>query len=99
MLELLFLLLPIAAAYGWFYGRNSLRREELKGKANVAKNLSSGLNFLLTDQEDKAIGKVVHEKHIDVYGIPDDGAILMVNQNIYLLGTACKIMNKKGQFL
>lgn len=59
MLELLFLLLPIAAAYGWFYGRNSLRREELKGKANVAKNLSSGLNFLLTDQEDKAIEQLL----------------------------------------
>ncbi len=50
MLELLFLLLPVAAAYGWFFGRNSLRQEELKNKANVAKNLSSGLNFLLTDQ-------------------------------------------------
>ena len=59
MLELLFLLLPVAAAYGWFYGRNSLRQEELKGKANVAKNLSSGLNFLLTDQEDKAIEQLL----------------------------------------
>ena len=54
MLELLFLLLPVAAAYGWFFGRNSLRQEELKNKANVAKNLSSGLNFLLTDQEDQS---------------------------------------------
>ncbi|WP_333797703.1 N-acetylglucosaminyl transferase [Rheinheimera sp.] len=59
MLELLFLLLPVAAAYGWFYGRNSLRQEELKGKASVAKNLSSGLNFLLTDQEDKAIEQLL----------------------------------------
>jgi lipopolysaccharide biosynthesis regulator YciM len=59
MLELLFLLLPVAAAYGWFFGRNSLRQEELKNKANVAKNLSSGLNFLLTDQEDKAIEQLL----------------------------------------
>ncbi len=59
MLELLFLLLPVAAAYGWFSGRFSLRQEELKNKANVAKNLSSGLNFLLTDQEDKAIEQLL----------------------------------------
>lgn len=59
MLELLFLLLPVAAAYGWFWGRNSLRQEELRNKANVAKNLSSGLNFLLTDQEDKAIEQLL----------------------------------------
>lgn len=55
MLELLFLLLPVAAAYGWFMGRNSEKQKELKGRASVTKNLSSGLNFLLTDQEDKAI--------------------------------------------
>ena len=59
MLELLFLLLPVAAAYGWFMGRNSLKHKELKGRANVTRNLSSGLNFLLTDQEDKAIEQLL----------------------------------------
>ena len=43
MLELLFLLLPVAAAYGWFMGRNSEKQKELKGRASVTKNLSSGL--------------------------------------------------------
>lgn len=60
MLELLFLLLPVAAAYGWFMGRNSVKHKELKDRANITKNLSSGLNFLLTDQEDKAIEQLLH---------------------------------------
>ncbi len=59
MPELLFLLLPVAAAYGWFMGRNSLKTKELKGRADVTRNLSSGLNFLLTDQEDKAIEQLL----------------------------------------
>jgi lipopolysaccharide assembly protein B len=59
MLEVLFLLLPVAVAYGWIVGRNKLQQELLKNKANVAKNLSSGLNFLLTDQEDKAIEQLL----------------------------------------
>lgn len=59
MLELLFLLLPVAAAYGWFMGRNSVTHKELKGRANITRNLSSGLNFLLTDQEDKAIEQLL----------------------------------------
>lgn len=58
-MEWLFLLLPVAAAYGWFNGRNRLRQELLKEKASVARNLSSGLNFLLTDQEDKAIEQLL----------------------------------------
>ena len=59
MLEWLFLLLPVAAAYGWFMGSNSERQKALKGKASVSKNLASGLNFLLTDQEDKAIEQLL----------------------------------------
>ncbi|MGI5309874.1 N-acetylglucosaminyl transferase [Rheinheimera sp. WS51] len=59
MLELLFLLLPVAAAYGWFMGRNSTKHKELKGRASITRNLSSGLNFLLTDQEDKAIEQLL----------------------------------------
>ncbi|WP_423186446.1 N-acetylglucosaminyl transferase [Alishewanella sp. d11] len=59
MPELLFLLLPVAAAYGWFMGRNSVKHKELKGRASITRNLSSGLNFLLTDQEDKAIEQLL----------------------------------------
>lgn len=66
MLEWLFLLLPVAAAYGWFMGSNSERQKALKGKASVSKNLASGLNFLLTDQEDKAIEQLLQLLDIEV---------------------------------
>lgn len=59
MLELLFLLLPVAAAYGWFMALYTQKQKELKEKASVTKNFSSGLNFLLTDQEDKAIEQLL----------------------------------------
>lgn len=57
------------------------------------------VHYRRRNQQDKAIRRVVHEKHIDVYAIPDDGAMLIFDQHIQLLGTARKIMNKKGQFL
>lgn len=66
MLEWLFLLLPVAAAYGWFMGSHSERQKALKGKVSVSKNLSSGLNFLLTDQEDKAIEQLLELLDIEV---------------------------------
>jgi len=66
MLEWLFLLLPVAAAYGWFMGSNSERQKALKGKASVSKNLASGLNFLLTDQEDKAIEQLLELLDIEL---------------------------------
>jgi len=59
MLELLFLLLPVAAAYGWFMALYTQKQKELKEKASVTRNFSSGLNFLLTDQEDKAIEQLL----------------------------------------
>ncbi|RVT44636.1 tetratricopeptide repeat protein [Rheinheimera sediminis] len=77
MLELLFLLLPVAAAYGWFMGRNSEKQKELKGRASVAKNLSSGLNFLLTDQEDKAIEQLL--QLLDVEAATIDTYLALAN--------------------
>lgn len=55
MLELLFLLLPIAAGYGWFMGRNSLKQELARQQQDIQQAYSSGLNYLLKDQQDKAI--------------------------------------------
>jgi lipopolysaccharide biosynthesis regulator YciM len=77
MLELLFLLLPVAAAYGWFMGRNSEKQKELKGRASVTKNLSSGLNFLLTDQEDKAIEQLL--QLLDVEAATIDTYLALAN--------------------
>lgn len=77
MPELLFLLLPVAAAYGWFMGRNSLKTKELKGRADIARNLSSGLNFLLTDQEDKAIEQLL--ELLDVEAATIDTYLALAN--------------------
>jgi len=55
MLELLFLLLPIAAAYGWFMGRNSVRQEQREAQKEFSKNYVTGINLLLSDQSDKAV--------------------------------------------
>jgi lipopolysaccharide biosynthesis regulator YciM len=77
MPELLILLLPVAAAYGWFMGRNSLKTKELKGRADIARNLSSGLNFLLTDQEDKAIEQLL--ELLDVEAATIDTYLALAN--------------------
>lgn len=59
MLELLFLLLPVAAGYGWIMGKNSARQKEFKSKASLSKEYSAGLNFLLSDQEEKAVEHLI----------------------------------------
>jgi lipopolysaccharide biosynthesis regulator YciM len=55
MLEALFLLLPVAVAYGWVMGRNSLRKAQRKQSSIISNHYYKGLNFLLSDQADKAV--------------------------------------------
>lgn len=55
MLELLFLLLPIAAAYGWYMGRRSAQQEKQQIKNQLSRDYVTGVNFLLSDQQDKAV--------------------------------------------
>ncbi|MCY7294083.1 lipopolysaccharide assembly protein LapB [Alteromonas sp. a30] len=64
MLELLFLLLPVAAGYGWVMGRNSVRQAQRKSSSILSKHYFKGLNFLLSDQPDKAVDTLI--KMIDV---------------------------------
>lgn len=59
MLTLLFLLLPVAAGYGWIMGKNSNKNKELKQKASLSKQYSAGLNFLLSNQEEKAVEHLI----------------------------------------
>lgn len=59
MLELLFLLLPVAAGYGWVIGRNSVRQQQLKTSRILSKHYYKGLNFLLSDQPDKAVDTLI----------------------------------------
>lgn len=64
MLEVLFLLLPVAAGYGWMMGRNSVRQAQRKQSSILSRHYFKGLNFLLSDQPDKAVDTLI--KMVDV---------------------------------
>ncbi|PKH26821.1 lipopolysaccharide assembly protein LapB [Enterobacterales bacterium CwR94] len=55
MLELLFLLLPIAAAYGWYMGRRSAQQDKQQEASRLSRDYVAGVNFLLSNQQDKAV--------------------------------------------
>ena len=59
MLELLFLLLPVAAGYGYIMGRNSVRQAQRKQSSILSKHYFRGLNFLLSDQPDRAVDTLI----------------------------------------
>lgn len=55
MLELLFLLLPVAAAYGWYMGSRSARYNKQQEASRLSRDYVAGVNFLLSNQQDKAV--------------------------------------------
>jgi lipopolysaccharide assembly protein B len=55
MFELLFLLLPIAAAYGWYMGDRNAKQKYLDQSNRLSREYVDGLNFLLSNQQDKAV--------------------------------------------
>ncbi|KFK94515.1 MULTISPECIES: lipopolysaccharide assembly protein LapB [unclassified Serratia (in: enterobacteria)] len=55
MLELLFLLLPVAAAYGWYMGRRSAQQDKQQDANRLSREYVAGVNFLLSNQQDKAV--------------------------------------------
>lgn len=55
MLELLFLLLPIAALYGWYMGQRSAKKDQEKLSNQFSREYVTGLNFLLSNQQEKAV--------------------------------------------
>ncbi len=65
MLELLFLLLPVAAAYGWYMGRRSIRLSQQRNQSNLSRNYVEGLNYLLSDQPDKAVDRFIELLQVD----------------------------------
>ncbi len=64
MLELFWLLLPIAAASGWFVARYNLLPKTQQSSKNLSSDYFKGLNYLLNEQPDKAIDIFI--KLIDV---------------------------------
>ncbi|MCI2284388.1 lipopolysaccharide assembly protein LapB [Colwellia sp. MSW7] len=67
MIELLFLLLPVAMAYGRFMGRNSIKQKDQTIKQDLSIKYSTGLNYLLSNQKDKAIDSL-----LDALKVEDD---------------------------
>lgn len=65
MLELLFLLLPIAAAYGWYMGNRNARHERQKQSHHLSRQYVTGLNLLLSDQSDKAVDHFIELLQVD----------------------------------
>ncbi|TID28643.1 hypothetical protein JO83_02525, partial [Avibacterium paragallinarum] len=55
MLELLFLLLPVAAAYGWYMGYRSAKKEQEDISNRLSRDYVTGVNLLLSNQQDKAV--------------------------------------------
>ncbi|MDD2342246.1 MAG: lipopolysaccharide assembly protein LapB [Tolumonas sp.] len=65
MLELLFLLLPVAVAYGWYMGRRSVRIDEERKSSQRSRNYAAGINFLLSEQPDKAVDLFIDLLQVD----------------------------------
>ena len=55
MIELLFLLLPIAAAYGWYMGHRSAQKDREDFSNKLSRDYVTGVNFLLSNQTEKAV--------------------------------------------
>ncbi|MGF1694728.1 lipopolysaccharide assembly protein LapB [Vibrio kyushuensis] len=65
MLEILFLLLPIAAAYGWYMGNRSAQQDKQKHSNQMSRQYVTGLNLLLSDQSDKAVDHFIELLQVD----------------------------------
>ncbi|NNG13984.1 MAG: lipopolysaccharide assembly protein LapB, partial [Gammaproteobacteria bacterium] len=65
MLELVALLLPIAAASGWYIARRDLRKQQYRHRPDLSSDYFKGLNFLLNEQPDKAIEVFIQMLEVD----------------------------------
>jgi lipopolysaccharide biosynthesis regulator YciM len=65
MLEILFLLLPIAAGYGWYMGRRSVRHKQSSDRKKLSRDYFTGLNFLLSNESDKAVDLFITMLDVD----------------------------------
>lgn len=64
MMELFWLLLPVAAASGWWAAKRSVSRQEVTA-AERSPGYFSGLNYLLNEQPDKAIDVFIKMLEVD----------------------------------
>ena len=66
MIELLFLLLPLAFYSGWRASGKSLKKQSPE-KRPLSDNFVKGVNFLLDEQPDKALDVFLNRPEIDEY--------------------------------
>ncbi len=66
MVEILFLLLPLAFYSGWRAARKSLQSNQKK-KAQLSDSFVKGVNFLLSEEPDKALEVFLNYPDIDEY--------------------------------
>ncbi|KAF7771462.1 hypothetical protein PCIT_a4041 [Pseudoalteromonas citrea] len=59
MIELLFLLLPVAAAYGYVMGKNSAKNQAHEQSRQITSQYSKGLKFLLDREEDQGLEHLI----------------------------------------
>lgn len=64
MIELLFLLLPVAAASGWWLAQRDARRTR-PPRPSAHPDFLRGLNYLLEEQPDKALDLFLHLAEVD----------------------------------
>ncbi|MEJ2462179.1 MAG: lipopolysaccharide assembly protein LapB [Candidatus Thiodiazotropha sp.] len=65
MIEFLILLLPVAAASGWFAARRSFAAKQQKQPQEISPVYFKGLNYLLNEQPDKAIDLFIKLLDVD----------------------------------
>lgn len=61
----LLLLLPVAAASGWWVARSDAMRREARSDLNLSSHYLKGLNYLLNEQPDKAIEVFIRVLEVD----------------------------------
>ena len=65
MQEIFFLLLPVAAFYGWYMGVRSVHQKNQKKGNKLSSDYVKGLNFLLSEQPDKAVDHFIALLEVD----------------------------------
>ncbi len=64
-IDLLFLLLPIAALSGWWLGRHGRPQKRERDCNEIPSDYIKGLNFLLNEQQDKALDIFIRMLEVD----------------------------------
>ena len=59
MFELLFILLPIAAVYGYYMGKSSARQKEQESKNEQNSAYLKGFDYLINNKQEKAVDKFI----------------------------------------